>query len=59
MADLLVGVTGHFVPATTVLRPRFVAGLFVSSTLFPAPPQPPPPPPSSVATGEAAPSSVR
>ena len=55
MADLLVGVTGHFVPPSAVLRPRYVAGLFVSAALFPSSPPAPP----SVAPGEAAPSSVR
>ena len=29
MADLLVGVTGDFVPARAVLRPRFLAGLIL------------------------------
>ena len=55
MADLLVGVTGHFVPPSAVLRPRYVAGLFASAALFPAPVAAPP----SVAPGDAAPSSVR
>jgi hypothetical protein len=29
MADLLVGVTGDFVPARAVLRPGFLAGLIL------------------------------
>jgi geranylgeranyl reductase family protein len=32
MADLLVGVTGDFVPAREVLRPRYLLNLFLAST---------------------------
>ena len=32
MADLLVGVAGNFVPATEVLRPRYLVNLVLSST---------------------------
>jgi len=55
MADLLVGVTGHFVPPAAVLRPRYVAGLFASTALFPEAPAAPP----SVGPADTAPSSVR
>lgn len=37
MADLLVGVTGNFVPAREVLRPTYLLNLFRSSTGTPAP----------------------
>src|SRR5829696_2911592 len=37
MADLLVGVTGNFVPAREVLRPAYLLNLFRSSTSSPAP----------------------
>ena len=37
MADLLVGVTGNFVPAREVLRPAYLLNLFRSSSGSPAP----------------------
>jgi flavin-dependent dehydrogenase len=37
MADLLVGVTGNFVPAREVLRPAYLLDLFRSSSRSPAP----------------------
>jgi menaquinone-9 beta-reductase len=37
MADLLVGVTGNFVPAREVLRPTYLLNLFRSSNGTPAP----------------------
>jgi flavin-dependent dehydrogenase len=37
MADLLVGVTGNFVPAREVLRPAYLLNLFRASTGSPAP----------------------
>jgi menaquinone-9 beta-reductase len=37
MADLLVGVTGDFVPAREVLRPRYLLGLFRHSRPAPSP----------------------
>jgi menaquinone-9 beta-reductase len=37
MADLLVGVTGNFVPAREVLRPAYLLNLFRSSRGSPAP----------------------
>jgi geranylgeranyl reductase family protein len=37
MADLLVGVTGNFVPAREVLRPAYLLNLFRSSNGTPAP----------------------
>src|SRR6478752_6307464 len=37
MADLLVGVTGDFVPAREVLRPAYLLNLFRASTGSPAP----------------------
>ena len=37
MADLLVGVTGNFVPAREVLRPAYLLNLFRSSSSSPAP----------------------
>ena len=37
MADLLVGVTGNFVPAREVLRPAYLLNLFRSSNGSPAP----------------------
>ena len=37
MADLLVGVTGNFVPAREVLRPGYLLNLFRSSSSSPAP----------------------
>jgi flavin-dependent dehydrogenase len=37
MADLLVGVTGNFVPAREVLRPAYLLNLFRSSSRSPAP----------------------
>jgi hypothetical protein len=37
MADLLVGVTGDFVPAREVLRPGYIMNLFRRSPGTPAP----------------------
>jgi hypothetical protein len=37
MADLLVGVTGDFVPAREVLRPGYIMNLFRPSRSTPAP----------------------
>ena len=37
MADLLVGVTGDFVPAREVLRPAYLLNLFRPSRLITAP----------------------
>ena len=46
LADLLVGVTGDFVPAREVLRPGYLLNLFRQSSAPPAPALAPAPAPA-------------
>lgn len=59
MADVLVGVTGDFVPAREVLRPGYLFTLFVQPLRTPCPSIPTPSAPSSAASPPASPSSPR